>query len=163
MTVSKENEEIPEIPIRQDITVITPDNGPRKLPFIYAEGEVALKDKDGFVPCNEKNIDHYEEIDLSDHNCENKPKVLKNRLKNFEDISDGDIVYSTWYDGSIIAMKVESLDKEKHSALGKIRDSVWGNLYFNNDFRKCWVCNGYMFINKDALSKVEFINTTEGN
>ena len=148
-----------EIPIRQDITVLPADDGPRTLPFVYAEGEVVMKDKNLFVSVKDS-PESFETIMVG----EIETKMNKNRLKKFDDIQNGDTVYSTWYDGQVVAMKVEKLDEEKQIALGKVDDSVWGNLYFNDDFRNCWRCGGYMFINDKAIARMKFSdNPTEGN
>ena len=153
------SEEIDRIPIREDITVLPADNGSKQLPFICVEGEIVLKNKDGFVSVKDS-PESFEEIMVGDI----ATKVDKNRLKNFDDIKDGDTVYSTWYDGEIVAMEVESINMEKQTALGKLDDHCWGNLYFDDDFRKCWRCGGYMFINDKALAKIEIGDvSTEGN
>jgi hypothetical protein len=138
-----------EIPIRQNITVLPDDDGSLKLPFIYVEGEVVMKDKNLFVSVKDS-PESFEKIIVN----EIETKMNKNRLKKFDDIQDGDTVYSTWYDGQAVAMKVGNIDKDEQTALGKVSDSVWGNLYFNNDFRNCWTCGGYMFINDKALARI---------
>jgi hypothetical protein len=138
-----------EIPIRQDITVLLADDPskPMRLPFVILDGEIIAKEENVFVPYTEENENHYEEIDVDGV----KPKILKNRLKRFEDVSDGDIVYSKYYGDEIVAMKVENIDVEKRTAWGKLNDNCWGNLSFDSDFRGCWTCGGYMFINDKCL------------
>ncbi len=140
-----------EIPIRQDITVLSADDPSKtmRLSFVILEGGIIAKEESVFVPYTEENENHYEEIDVDGI----KPKILKNRLRRFEDISDGDIVYSTYYGDEIVAMKVEQIDIEKRTALGKLNDNCWGNLSFDNYFRGCWTCSGYMFINDKCLAK----------
>ena len=85
------NEDIGRFPVRQDITVIPPDSdGPMRLPWIVLEGSVIQKDKKAFIPFDKDNWgEHYEEIEVD----ELKPKFLKNRLKEFNDIKEGDIVF----------------------------------------------------------------------
>jgi hypothetical protein len=141
-----------EFPIRQDITILPSDDPKRlKLGWIFLEGEVVLKSQKGFYLGF-----LFDEIDMNG----TKLKMPKGRLRNIDEIKEGDLVYSTWYDGEVVAMRVEGINLESKSALGKINDSCYGNLYFENDARKCWTCDGYMFINRDALAR---LNVTAGN
>ena len=145
--MDKEAKYVGEFPLRQDVTVLPADDGKHLLlDWVCLEGEVVLKDEDSFG----------EDTDLESIDVRGRSKKLevpKSRLKNFDDLKDGDIVYSTWYDGKVVAMKVESLDPDGKSALGRLNDYCYGSLYFNDDIRECWRCGGYMFINKDAIAK----------
>ena len=134
-----------EFPIRHDITVLPADDPKQiKLGWMFFEGDVILKSKNGFY------LDFlFDEIDVND----TKVRMPKGRLENLDDIKKGDMVYSTWYDEGIVAMKIEDIDSEKQTAMGKLNDCCYGNLYFNNDARGCWICGGYMWINKDAIAK----------
>jgi len=144
MSVSEKKEML--FPIRQDIKVLPADDSKKLiLDWIYFEGEVVFREKDSF-----KEDANYEEIDIRGK----KVKLYKDRLKSFGDIKEGDVVYSTGYYDEVLAMKVESIDATKHTALGKLNDYCYGNLYFNDDARECWRCGGYMFINKEAIAKV---------
>lgn len=134
--------------MREDITVIPADSSKKiLLDGVYLEGEVILKDKDSF---DIENDDNLEETKVNNRNI----KLFKHSLKNFEDIKEGDKVYSTWYGGEIVDMKIKSIDKDDQTATAKLSDSCYGNLYFCSDFRQCWVCNGYTMINTEALAKV---------
>ena len=143
--------EIPEIPLCLDTTVL-PEVDPKRLTlfhdWVYFEGEVILRDEDYFDVKNDANV---EEIDVNGRMI----KCFKNRLKNFEDIKEGDIIYSTWYDEEIVGMKIENIDKDKQTAIGKLSDFCHGGLCFNKDSRKCWVCSGYVMINSEAIVKLE--------
>lgn len=139
-----------EFPIRQDITVL-PADAPKKikLGFVFFEGEVILKSKKGFY------LDFiYDEIEVDG----TKVRMPRGRLESFDDIQEGDVVYSTWYDEEVVAMTVENINKEDHTALGKLDNNCYGNLSFDKDCRKCWTCNGYMMLNTEAIAKVS-LNT----
>jgi len=131
--------------VKQDVIK---DDEPKRLieEWVCLEGEVVFKDKH-FFNFDDSNFDN---IVVN----ERKLKVYKNRLKNFEDIKEGDIVYSTWYEGEVVAMKVENIDIDKHTAMGKLSDYCYGYLYFNDDCRECWRCGGYSVINNFALAKL---------
>jgi len=131
-------------PIRQDITVL-PSDDPKKLrlAWVYLEGEIILKSQNGFY------TDFiFDEVDINGR----KVKLPKGRLCSFDDIKEGDKVYSTGYDGEVVKMTVESMDFKNKTALGKVRESCYGNLSFNKDKRYCWICSGYMFVNEQALA-----------
>jgi len=142
------SEYVGALPIRQDITVLPADD-PKKmlLDWVCLEGDVVLKDGESF-----SEEDDFEDIKFGD---DKKVRVSKSRLKNFDDLKDGDVVYSTWYDGKVVAMKVEGLNTDRQNALGRLNDYCWGHLHFNDDIRECWRCGGYTYINKYAIAKVE--------
>lgn len=106
---------------------------PKKI--LYIDGQEVLKDKNSFSMKN-----NFEEIffDKIKFNC------FKNRLTNFKDIRNDDVVFSKWYNGDIIKMKIKDINKEKNTAIGLTDDGYFGVLYFNCDFRNCWLCRGYM-------------------
>jgi len=152
-----EAEYVGKFPIRQDITVLPADDKPKKmaLGWVYLEGEVVLKDKDGFDG----------EAEMEDILANGKPQPFhKERLKNFEDIQNGDTVYSTWYGGETVAMKVEEMDVDevtgKQTAIGRLNDNCYGSLYFNDDLRKCWRCGGFVMISS-AINKLSVTEVGE--
>ena len=122
---------------------------PRKLKkgFLVLEGDIVTKDA-SFLTEDGCDFDElfYEEY---------AHKINKNRLKNIDDIKNGDIVYSYFYGEDIVPMEIFNLNLEQKSAKGKLNEYLWADLSFNIDFRECWVCTGYILINVDAISKVE--------
>lgn len=142
------SEYVPEFEVIMETTCIDPDKRSVSLPFLYREGDVVLKDGKLFGAEDEEQFEEFFVDGI-------KAKELKSRMKKIDDLKNGDIIYSTWYDGEPVAMVVESIKNDKKTALGKIDDGCYGNLYFCNDFRKCWTCSGYMFMNLDAITKME--------
>lgn len=101
----------PVILIKQDIAVYQShldDSGSYVLDWVYLEGDVVLKNKDDFDGLDD--IVKIRSIDLH---------FKQARLKNFDDIKEVDIVYSTWCGESVVAMKVESLNREAGTARGQ--------------------------------------------
>lgn len=116
-------------------------------------GEVMLSEKD-FDITKDNLSQTCDEVRLEGRE---KPIHLpKARLKSFDDLKNGMTVYSTWYDDSIVAMKVEGLDAIRKSAMGRLNEGAFGNLEFNSDIRGCWTCRGYTLINTSAIARVEF-------
>jgi len=146
--------ETSSIPIRQDSQVVHQDK--KKPPFLFAEGDIVTKDKKLLAPCTKKNLHLFEDVTIDGIDT----KLNKHRLRNFEDIREGDTVFSTWYDGKPVAMKVENINPEEHTALGRLNNHCWGNLSFNDDWRKCWRCGGYSIINDYAFAKIELTDAT---
>lgn len=120
---------------------VTLDDG-----WITIEGFSVLRDKELL---DSKNQNDFESINYKGCNR----KEHKDRIKDINALKVGDTVYANFYGKGAMEMKIESISAD--TANGKVDETLYATLKFGSDYRKCWVCTGFMTIHPSIL-KADF-------
>lgn len=119
---------------------------PRRLKegHFFMKGGYIFKNRDDFLDKTSDKIEvNGDELELRSA-----------RIRGEEGIKEGDVLYTRWFDGTVVEFKMGEI-KPNLEGYGKIEDDLWVNVEYDNLY-DYWVSSGFMAVNLEALGNIKY-------